>query len=154
MPFISSLKKLTVMTDIIWFLPGTTRQEASNLDSWGVPSPKWRPQQWSKGSCNLNIRTPPCLPGRSTTGQYWSEYVTKTVCPASAPSTGRTKFCFQNVELRSKIGLVCLYRIIRSKVKSESWEARECFSLLHALLLKFQSHFSLIICHHGNQPSL
>lgn len=147
------------------------RQEASSLEWLEALSPKWPLPELCKRSCIWSTPTPPCLPGRSETGCCWSGCVTTTACPASAPSTGTDGLMYacacDSTDDGSKhwASSLCLYRIIRNKVQSESCEVGEsCLSLLVSLELSVSNvswHWPLtpgsvisIICCHGNSLSL
>lgn len=122
------------MTDINIVDAGTMRQEASDQAWSEALSPKWPLPELCKPSWIWNTPTPPCSPGRSETGCCWMESVTRTVCPASAPSTGTEDLkliclCLttQVLNLRAEWTCLCLCRIIRNKVQSDSYEVGKLF---------------------------
>lgn len=88
---VSSGEKLTSPDRFLHCLfdSGTMKQGASDQEWLEALSPKWPLPELCKWSWVWNKPTPPCSPGRSETGCSWSECVNTTVCPASAPSTGR-----------------------------------------------------------------
>lgn len=68
---------------------------------------------------STNAKIPPCLPGRSGTDSLLSECVTTTLCPVSAPLTGKA-WCGSGVGCSMEALSPCLCLLV-------GWGVRGCF---------------------------